>query len=100
MIVPDLDKKWIENVLYFVYEQREYTEDHEANCSRYFSIHVAGMEYHENGTYEAHHQRLAFNNENSELTSILNAKVAIKAIELMNHAINDYKLLVKIKKEL
>lgn len=96
----DFDKQWIENVLYFVYEQREYTDDHEADRGRYFSIFVAGMEYHECGTYEPHHQKLAFNNENRELTSILNAKVAVKAIELINHAIHEYTLFEKVKKEL
>lgn len=96
----DFDKEWIENVLYFEYEQREYTDAHEADCSRYFSIYVAGMEYHECGTYEQHHQKLAFNNENRELTSILNAKVAIKAIELINHAIHEYTLFEKVKNEL
>ena len=96
----DFDKKWIENVLYFVYDQREYTDDHEADCNRYFSIYVAGMEYHEDGICEQHHQRIAFNNENSELTSILNAKVATRTIELINKVIKEYILLEKVKKEL
>ncbi|WP_373261890.1 hypothetical protein [Hungatella hathewayi] len=96
----DFDKEWIENVLYFVFEQREYMDEHEAEKGRFFSIYVAGMEYQEDGTYEKHHQRLAHNNDNYELTSILNAKVATRAIKAINYAIDEYLLLEGVKSEL
>lgn len=96
----DFDKEWIENVLYFVFEQREYMDEHEAEKGRFFSVYVAGMEYHEDGTYEKHHQRLAHNNDNYELTSILNAKVATRAIKEINHVIDEYLLLERVKSEL
>ena len=75
-------------------------DEHEAEKGRFFSIYVAGMEYHEDGTYEKHHQRLAHNNDNYELTSILNAKVATRAIKEINHVIDEYLLLERVKSEL
>lgn len=96
----DFDKEWIENVLYFIFEQSEYLAEHEANVSRYFSISVAGMNYSEAGIFEQHHRRLAFNNENSDLLSILNAKVATRTIESINQAIDALILFRKLEKEL
>lgn len=96
----DFDKRWIEKTLYYVFEQDEYLPEHEAQKSRFFSIYVAGLEYRENGLIDDHHVKLAHNNDNMELTSILTPKVATRTIDEMNKVIREYLLLEDIKKEM
>jgi hypothetical protein len=96
----DFDKQWIEKTLYFTYEQSEHLPFHEADRGRFFSAYVAGLTYSEDGTIEQHHIRIAHNNDNYNLTSILNSKVATRTIQEINKVLDEYLLFKKVKKEL
>lgn len=95
----DFDEQRIEKALYFVYEQSEYLNNHEAVNSRFFSIYVAGLEYSEAGTVENYHICLARSNNNTQLTKSLNPKVAAKASVEIKRILNEYFLLKKINDE-
>jgi len=95
----DFESKWYKNVIYFVYRQGETLPDHQINKSRFFSVFVAGMDYRENGTCEEFHKRLAHNNDNYPLTSILNPKVATRAVIEIKRILDEYFLFEEMKHE-
>ncbi|WP_097006701.1 hypothetical protein [Lacrimispora amygdalina] len=95
----DFDKQWIEKTLYFTYEQSEHLPFHEADRGRFFSVFVAGLGYSEDGTIEKQHFNIAHNNDNCDLTSILNSKVATRTIQEINKVLDEYLLFKKVNKE-
>lgn len=73
------EKGYVENTIYFILNEKVRIND-QIVWSRFLEMFVSGYEYSEGGSIHSGVRRIAYNNDNMELTSIFNPKTATEAV--------------------
>jgi hypothetical protein len=87
---------WYQNAIYFIYEQTERIFDHKATRLRVFSLYVSGTETRNHDKFI---NRIDYNNDNMQLTSIINHFNAAECLKAIKENIEFNNLVKSLEKE-